>query len=147
MRVSELNKELEPLFWKHVSQDHLDYYFFILDLRRRREKTRVYLAFKKKEICGLLLVYNNEIVQLRGDPKSYPSLLRKLGKHKFQITAPMDSNQVLSAKYPEPTLQENLMLMKLERQTRPIKKAHAIIDLVPDDSVEIAALMQRTNPI
>jgi ribosomal protein S18 acetylase RimI-like enzyme len=147
MKISELTEELEPVFWKHVSQDPLDYYFFILDLRRRPEKTRIFMALKKQEISGLMLVYADEIVQLRGDPESYPFLLSKLEKRKVQITAPMNSKQVLLTKYPAPTLQENLMLMKLEKLNKPAKKIHGIKDLEPDASIEIASLMQRTNPV
>jgi ribosomal protein S18 acetylase RimI-like enzyme len=147
VRISELTEELEPAFWKHVSQDPLDYCFFILDLRRRREKTQVFLALEKQEICGLMLIYDNEIVQLRGAPESYPSLLSKLGKSKVQITAPMSSKQVLTSLYPAATLQENLMLMRLEKLNKPIKMTRGIKNLEPDASAEIASLMQRTNPV
>jgi ribosomal protein S18 acetylase RimI-like enzyme len=147
MKIVELTKELEPVFWNHVSRDPLDYYFFILDLKRWKEKTRVFLALEKREICGLMLVYNDEMVQLRGEPESFPELLERLGNHKVQITASMNSRRRLLAKYPKPALQETLMLMRLEKPNRKIKKLRIIKDLKPSDSAEIASLMHQTNPI
>jgi hypothetical protein len=115
MRVTALTKKFEPVFWEHVSQDPLDYYFFILDLRRRQEKTKVFLALENEAICGLMLVYDETIVQLRGKPESFPRLLDKLCKRKVQITAPLNSRVVLLGKYPSPELQETLSLMRLDR--------------------------------
>ena len=146
-RISGLTEELEPAFWKLVSQDPLDYYFFILDLRRRPEKTRVFLALEKQKICGLMLIYDDEIAQLRGAPESYPLLLSKLTKAKVQITAPLNSKKILLAKYPAATLQENLMLMRLEKLNKPDKIARGVKNLEPDASEEITSLMQRTNPV
>lgn len=147
MRIVELSGELEPLFWNLVSRDPLDYYFFILDLRRRKEKTRVFLAFEKEDICGLMLVYDSELVQLRGMPESFSSLLDKLGRRKVQITAPLNSKEVLLARYPAPALQETLMLMRLYKLNKKIKKSNAMEDLGPDDSAKIALLMRKTDPV
>ncbi len=61
MRIVELEGNYEKLFWKRVNQDPLDYYFFILDWKQDREKTRIFMAVDREEVCGLMLIFAGQV--------------------------------------------------------------------------------------
>jgi len=44
IEIKELNTELEPFFYKHISNDEPNYYFFILDWKYNRENTKILIA-------------------------------------------------------------------------------------------------------
>ena len=46
LKIVSLDDGYEQTFWNHVSQDPLDYYFFILDLKQQPEQTKILLAIE-----------------------------------------------------------------------------------------------------
>ena len=90
LRIVSVQDGFEEGFWKFVNRDFLDYYFFIFDWKHRREQTRILLALGNSQIQGLMLLYANEIVQLRGSKKAVESLLDVVDLENVELQAPVD---------------------------------------------------------
>jgi hypothetical protein len=89
LKVVSLEDGYEQYFWKHVSRDPLDYYFFILDKRQRPEKTQILLALEGRKIEGLMLLYAGRIVQLRGTRDAVKALFEKVDLEQVELQAPL----------------------------------------------------------
>jgi ribosomal protein S18 acetylase RimI-like enzyme len=146
LRVVALGGEFEEEFWRHVSQDKLDFYFFILDWRLHREQTRIYLALDDGGgICGLLLIYKDAIVQVRGNREAVEALL-KFAPEKLELSAPIDCRELVLKSYPALKLNETLMLMTLKKGEETLKMTARPQRLTAEDAVAMAELMVRVNP-
>jgi hypothetical protein len=69
MRIVSLESSLENLFWQHVNKDVPHHYFFASGWKYNRDDTNILLALEDGNIEGMLLIYKQSIVQLRGAPK------------------------------------------------------------------------------
>jgi GNAT superfamily N-acetyltransferase len=146
VKIVELEGDNEKLFWKSVNKDPFDYYFFILDWKKHREETRILMAVDGEKVCGLMLIFANKFVQLRGETEAIETLLTQLNLEKAQITAPIGSEQTVLNKYPKPQIQERLLLMWLAKIEKNLKTIVDPDDLGPQDAAEIAEIMRKTNP-
>ncbi len=146
VRVAALTDEFESKFWRHVSQDKLEYYFFILDWKLRREQTRIHLALDHGGgIRGLLLIYRDEIAQVRGSREAVEALL-EFAPEKLELSAPVDCREAVLERYPAPKLNETIMLMALKRGEETPKVTTQPQRLCIEDAVAMAELMVRATP-
>src|SRR3989304_10059541 len=91
MKVAALTGNLESLFWNHVNQDKLDYFPLISDWKLHREQTKIFLAIDNGEkISGLTLIYDDRIVQVRGNHEAVQLLLGNLPVEAGELMAPLD---------------------------------------------------------
>lgn len=85
LKVVSIEDGFEKPFWEHVNHDPFDYYFFILDLKQRREQTKIFLAMEGEKVEGLVLVYADWIVQFRGNRKAVEKLLEHVNLEKVEL--------------------------------------------------------------
>jgi len=78
MEIVFLELALEPLFWEHINQDIPHYYFFALDWKYDKDATKILLALEGSQIVGMMLIFRQHIVQLRGSCKPIKALLEKI---------------------------------------------------------------------
>jgi len=94
LHLALLTQELEPYYWNLVKQDYCDYYFFVYDLLLQRDRTKVFLALDRQQIAGLMLIYNEYNVQLRGSPETVGFLLSSLNLASAEVEAPIDCESI-----------------------------------------------------
>ena len=145
MRVVVLDKKLEGAFWSHVNRDPLDYYFFIFDWKLNRDKTKILLAMEGENIEGLMLVYGDYVVQLRGNREAVRLLLDKLTLEKIELQAPLDCEDIILRKY-TPKIREEMMLMHLRKGEENIQITTVPVMLEVEDAEEVAELMRKADP-
>ena len=145
IRVISTKDGFEKAFWKHVNQDPFHYYFFILDFRQRPEQTEIYLALEGRRIRGLLLLYSNLIVQLRGNRKAVEKLLDYVDLEKVELQAPLDCEDIVTKKY-RPQVRHELVLMTLKKGEENLQIRHKPTRLGPEDAKEVAELMKKADP-
>ena len=78
MEIVFLNPALEPSFWEHVNQDIPHYFFFALDWKHYRNDTKILLALKENRIDGMMLIFKEKIVHLRGSSDSAKAFVERL---------------------------------------------------------------------
>ena len=146
MKAVSIEDGDEHLFWDHVNPDPLDYYFFIVDLKQRREQTKVFLALEGDTIEGLALLYSDYIVQLRGSRKAVEMLLEQVTLDKAEIQCPLGCQDIVLRRYRALSMAE-MILMQLRRGEENIQIKHEITRLTPEDAEEIAAILKEVDPV
>jgi len=147
MKVVRLDPILEPLFWKYVTRDIPDYYFFILRLKRQREFAETWLVLEKdNRIEGLMMVFRNIAVQLRGSVDAAKVLLERLYLDKVDIQSEMEHKETILAKFEHVRKASEIILMTLQKGEENLQIRHVTEVPTPEDAEEIADLMRRGSP-
>jgi len=147
VKVLPLDSRLEPLFWKHVYQDILHHYFFILDMKRDRASTKVLLALNQENcIGGMMMIYRQSIVQLRGSVEAARTLLAKLDIEKVEIQGLEEHRALILDKFKKAKKTLELILMTLRRGAETLQIRHPVVKLSAADAEDIAALMRHGDP-
>jgi GNAT superfamily N-acetyltransferase len=144
MHLAELTEQLEQKFLDYVKRDYCDYYFFIYDWQLQKSKTKIYLALEGEAIVGLLLIYEGNIVQLRGEPDVVCYMLDKVAIGDAAIQAPLQCERLLVERYPAFKQKEHVELLNLKKF-----HAHLSIKVRPQrlgigDTQEIETLMHES---
>ncbi|MEM2974847.1 MAG: GNAT family N-acetyltransferase [Candidatus Bathyarchaeia archaeon] len=145
MKIISLKPSLEPIFWKHVKRDIPHYYFFAFDWKYNRDKTEIMLALEGKHVKGMMLIYRQYIVQLRGSREAVKALLEKLDLEKVELQAPRQHKPSILAKY-KPSITHELMLMTLYRGEEKPQVRHPIFKLDTSNAEQIATIMKDADP-
>jgi len=145
LKIVIMDERSERIFWDHVNLDPLNYYFFIFDLKQRRDQTKIMLTMEGESIQGLMLVYRDQVVQLRGNREAVKLLLDNLSLEKVEMQAPLDCEDLVLSKY-SPKLREEMMLMYLKRGEENIQISTAPMKLGTDDAEQVLELMRRADP-
>ncbi len=145
MRFSTLNQRLERLFWSHVNRNPFDYYFFIRDWQSEREKTKITLALEGDEIKGLMLIYADYVVQLRGNREAVEGLLKRVQIEKVSLQAPMDFEDLVLDKY-DPGFRNELVLMSLKPSEENIQISTKPVKLDSEDIPSVVEVLGKADP-
>lgn len=145
LKIVSIENGLERTFWKHVNQNPLDYYFFIRDMKEERERTKITLAMEGQHVKGLVLVYADYIVQLRGTRNAVKSLLDSVDLKKVELQAPLDCEDIVLGKY-RPHARHELVLMSLRKGEENIQIGHSPVRLNAEDAEEVAEIMRKADP-
>jgi hypothetical protein len=114
LKVVHLTESFKEDFLRYVTQDPLDYYFFILDWKLYRDKTKFLLALERNKIKGVMLIYKDYIVQLRGSRNAIEMLLNHLDLKKVSLTLPEGYEDLVLRNY-KPLISGKVILMCLKR--------------------------------
>jgi len=147
MEIVSLGRALEPTFWDHVRQDVPHYYFFAFDWKYNREDTEILLALEEDRIDGMMLVYDERIVQLRGSNKAAEVLLEKLHLDKIEMQSPRKHRQLILKRY-KPTLGQSreMILMVVHKGEEELHTKHPVFELDAVYGEKIAATMRDADP-
>lgn len=147
MKVLPLDSHLEPMFWEHVYQDVSHHYFFILDMKHDRASTEMLLALNEKNcIEGMMMIYKERIVQLRGSVEAAKALLAELDIKKAEIQGLEEHKALILEKFKKAKRTLELILMTLRRGEETLHIRHPVVRLSAGDAEEIAALMRHGDP-
>jgi hypothetical protein len=146
LQIAELTERLEDKFLDYVKCDYYDYYFFICDWLLQKSKTQVYLALEGSCIVGLMLIYEGNIVQLRGESKVINFLLDNVKVVDATIQAPLECEKLLTERYPSFKQKETVMLLSLKKGQERLNIKVKPQRLGESDAEEIAALMRESYP-
>jgi len=145
MKVLSLDSYWEPAFWSHVFRDVPEYYFFIFDWKLNKDKTKICLALQDENIVGMLLIYDQRVVQTRGSSEAAELLLKKVNLEKAEINALKEHEAIILKKY-KPMAKHDMILMTLQRGEEHLYIKHPIINLTTADAQQIADLLNEGFP-
>ena len=145
MRIVSIQNGFESAFWNHVNQDPVHYFFFILDWKEHPEQTKILMAIEGKKIRGLMLVYADAVVQLRGNRQAVEKLLDHVSLEKVELQAPLNCEDIITRKY-TPQIRYELMLMTLKKGEENIQITSQPVKLGPEDAEEVAEIMRKADP-
>jgi ribosomal protein S18 acetylase RimI-like enzyme len=145
LKIVSVYDGYEQAFWNHVNLDPLDYFFFILDLKQHPENTKVLLAIEGERIQGLMLVYSDLIVQLRGMRRAVEKLLDHVNLEKINLQAPLDCEDLVTRRYNR-QIRHELVLMTLKKGDEKLQIKEKPVRLGPENALEVAKLMKEADP-
>lgn len=140
MEIVSLEPAVETIFWEHINRDIPHYYFFAFDWKYNRNMTKILLALEENRIDGMMLVYRQSIVQLRGSCESVKAFLEKV-----ELQALERHKQYILEKY-KPTVSHKMILMTLNKKEERPWIRHPVLKLSVFDAEEIAVLMRHGDP-
>jgi len=145
MKIVPLDSNLEPMFWDYVNQDIPHHYFFILDWKYSRDSTKILLALKQNRIHGMMLIYRQEIVQIRGTSEAVATLLERLDLEKVEIQSLLEHESIVLKKY-TPSIRHELVLEALRKGEETLYIRHPVTKLGIAEAEEIASIMRHADP-
>lgn len=145
MEIVSLEPALEPIFWEHINPDIPYYYFFAFDWKYNRDATKILLALEGNRIDGMMLVYRQSIVQLRGSCEAVRALLERLDLEKVELQALEQHKRYVLEKY-KPALSHEMMLMVLRKGEERLQIKHSMVKLDDSDAEQAATIMKYADP-
>jgi ribosomal protein S18 acetylase RimI-like enzyme len=146
LQIIALYDRWEKTFWDYVDEDLLNYYFFIFDWKLHRDQTKILMAMEDERIEGLMLIYRDYIVQLRGNRDAVKMLLGLLSLEKVELQAPLDYEDLVLAKYGSLKVREEMILMSLTKGNENIQTTTSPIRLNSNDAENVLELMRKADP-
>ena len=145
MEIVSLELAVEPLFWENINQDLPHYYFFALDWKYDKDATTILLALEGTRIEGMMLIYRQQIVQLRGSSEAVKALLDKLVLEKVELQALEQHKPYILEMY-KPTVSYEMMLMTLHAGEERLQINHPVVKLDASEAEQIATIMKDADP-
>ncbi|MEM4404384.1 MAG: GNAT family N-acetyltransferase [Nitrososphaerota archaeon] len=145
MEVAPLDQKLETIFWEYIGRDIPHHYFFAYDWRYEKGSTRIFLALKGGRVDGAMLIYGENIVQLRGSSEAAKALLERLELDKATFTCEEQHKPHVLEKYKSEWIRE-IILMLLRRGEEKIHVSHPVVSLNEIDAERIAAILREVKP-
>ena len=146
MEVRRLDESLQKPLWEHINREPLNYYFFIFDLKYRPDQCKIWLAIEQNRIEGLLLVYRDFVVQLRGNREAVGLLLDKVDLEKVDLQAPLNCEDIVLSKYTS-KVKEVITLMSLRKGEETIRMNAVPERLDEEDAEELSGIMKKEDPV
>ncbi len=103
------------------------------------------MALKDDHIDGMMLIYNERVVQLRGSLESAKALLERLDLEEVELQALKQHEPFVLERY-KPAWSHELMLMMLHKGREELHISHSIVTLDASDADQIAAIMKKGAP-
>lgn len=128
-----------------MNQDIPHYYFFILDWKYSRDVTQILLALRQNRINGMMLIYRQSVVQVRGTSEAAKVLLEHVNLEKVEIQSLMEHEPIVLKKY-TPSIRHELVLMTLQRGDEKLYIRHPVTKLGIAEAEEIASIMRQSDP-
>ena len=145
MKLVLLDSSREPAFWDYVLRDAPEYYFFIFDWKLNRDKTKIFLALQEESIVGLMLIYDQRIVHIRGGSEAVELLLNEVNLEKTEVQALKEHESIILKKY-KPSAKHEMILMTLQRGEEQLDIKHPVTKLTSAEAEEIASLLEEEFP-
>ncbi len=147
MKVVPLNSHLEPVFSEFVYRNIPHYYFFIFDMEHDRASTEILLALNEQnDIEGMMLTYQERIVQIRGNIEAAKALLAQLDLEKPEIQVVKEHKNLISERFGKVKKAFDLELMTLKKGEESLTPGHPVEKLSTGDAEDIALMMRKSDP-
>lgn len=102
------------------------------------------MALEDEKVEGLLLVYRDYVVQLRGNREAAKALLEKVEVKETELQAPLDCEDLVLAKY-KPKVRQEMVLMALRRGEERIQITTQPVRIGENEADEIAVLLNDAD--
>lgn len=144
MKVVPLDSSLEPIFWDYVNQDIPHHYFFILDWTYSKDFTKILLAMKQNRIQGMMLIYRQNVMQMRGTQEAARALLKHLDLEKVEIQSLKAHEPIILTKY-KPSIRYEMVLMTLQKGEENLFIRHTVTKPGVAEAEKIASIMRQAD--
>ncbi len=145
IQIVNLDDESEDIFWNHVEKDPLEYFFFIMDWKYQKEDTKILMAMEGDLVRGMMVIFKDSVVQVRGDRGAVEALLDQLHLSEIEMMAPMESEDLVLQRF-DPGIKKEMLIMRVDRGSENILKEHEPFELRMKDAEQVAMIMRESLP-
>lgn len=145
IQVVELEDDSDERFWQHVNKDPMNYHWFRVDWKYSKDDTKILMAMEEEEIEGMMVVFKDSIVQVRGSRDAVEVLLDQLDQEEIEMMAPTDCEDLVLKRY-DPGIRNEMFLMHLEKDEEIIQREHEPVELSMDYAEQISEIMVESYP-
>ena len=148
LRSVKVTPTNEALFYNYIKNNFVDYFFFHADYAQYSEDTEIYMALDLYDkVQGMILIWKNRRLQLRGTNESLEFLLNQKSYSPFSVTG-FDGHKKLIAKFfPEYKKEIALYRMVLKKGEQKDFEKYPYQMLKESHKQEIISFMRTTDPI
>jgi len=138
----------EDFFYDYIKDNFAEYLFFHADYAQYPESTEIYMALDNEEkIQGMVLIWKNRRIQLRGSIASLEFLLNGKKDKPISITGFDKHKKLISEFFPDYKKEIALYRMGLKKGDQNDFEKYSFQRLNESHRKEIASLMRIADPI
>jgi RimJ/RimL family protein N-acetyltransferase len=148
LRSIRVTPDNETIFYDYIKNNFAEYFFFHVDYAQYPENTEIYMAVDNEDkIQGMVLVWKNRRIQLRGSVMSLEFLLNGKNYNPLSITGFNDHKQLIAKFFPDYKKEISLYRMGLNKGDQKEFEKYEYRRLDESYREEIASLMRISDPI
>jgi RimJ/RimL family protein N-acetyltransferase len=137
----------EAIFYDYIKNNFAEYFFFHFDYVQYPESTEIYMALDNEEkIQGMVLIWENRRIQLRGTAVSLEFLLNGKNYNPISITGFNNHKKLISKFFPDYRKEIALYRMVLKKGDQKDFEKYKFQKLNESYREEIASLMRIADP-
>ena len=138
----------ESLFYNFIKENFADFFFFHVDYAQYPEDTKIYMALDNyNKVKGLILIWKNRRLQLRGTNESLEFLLNQQKYTPISVTGFDEHRQLIAKFFPEYTKEIALYRMGLKKGEQKDFEKYSYQMLSEVYKQEMVSFMRETDPI
>ena len=145
LRLEPLDKELEERYSKLVYSDPVKYLFFIIDWKYLSDLSKIFLAMDGDNIEGLMVIYKESTIQLRGKKDAMAFLFEHVDKDEIELMAPLVMEETALRTY-EPAKKGEVYAMVMVKDDLKVQMTEEPEELTVADVKDIQELLTISNP-
>jgi len=148
LRSIRVTSNNEALFYDYIKNNFAEYFFFHVDYAQYPESTEIYMALDNEEkIQGMVLIWKNRRIQLRGTAVSLGFLLNGKNYNPISITGFDNHKKLISKFFPDYKKEIALYRMGLKKGDQKDFEKYKFQKLNESYREEITSLMRIADPI
>jgi len=148
LRSIRVNPDNETLFYDYIKNNFAEYFFFHVDYAQYPENTKIYMALDNEDkIQGLILIWKDRRIQLRGSIESLEFLLNGKNYKPISITGFETHRELISKFFPDYKKEITLNRMVLKKEDKKDFEKYKFQKLNESYREDIISLMKIADPI
>ncbi|MFX1243054.1 MAG: GNAT family N-acetyltransferase [Promethearchaeota archaeon] len=148
LKSIRLTPDNEADFYDYIKNNFAEYFFFYADYAQYPENTEIYMALDKEEkIQGMILIWENRRIQLRGKAVSLEFLLNGKRYNPISITGFDNHKKLISNFFPDHKKEITLYRMGLKKGDQKDFEKYKFQKLDESHREEITSLMRIADPV
>jgi len=148
LRSIRVTSNNEVFFYDYIKNNFAEYFFFHVDYAQYPESTKIYMALDNEEkILGMVLIWKNRRIQLRGKAVSLEFLLNGKSYNPISITGFDNHKKLISKFFPDYKKEIALYRMGLKKGDQKDFEKYEFQKLNESYREEITSLMRIADPI
>ena len=150
MYIVRVTEENHSLFYSHVKNRELEFFFFIMDYKQYPENTQLFMALdSERKIHAIFMIWKEHTIQLRGSIEASQLFIDYLKENEVDIhhiTGSIHLRELLNKEYPNPLKRFQLDRMTLRKGQEKIQESYKYIQLNESHKEDIVAFQRKADP-
>lgn len=148
LRSIRVTPDNEAFFYDYIKNNFTEYFFFHVDYAQYPESTEIYMALDNKEkIQGMILIWKNRRIQLRGSIVSLEFLLNERNFNPISVTGFNNHKEMIAKFFPDYRKEIALYRMGLKKGDQKDFEKFQFKGLSESHREQITSLMRIADPI